>query len=83
MLGRFLLQFKFIDIHDREVVFKHMHGILPTKLRLFHMKQKSSGLCQKCNVPEDNIHMFVECKKIKDIFLYFKTILKDVSEVKI
>ena len=26
-----ILQFHFINIHDREVIFKHMHNILPTK----------------------------------------------------
>ena len=28
------ITFKYINIHERDVIFKLMHGILPTKLRL-------------------------------------------------
>ena len=36
------LSFRYINIHERELMFKHMHGILPTKLRLYQMKHSVS-----------------------------------------
>ena len=51
------ITFKYINFQERDVIFKLMHGILPTKLRLHEMKQIISPLCPFCNVLEDNIHM--------------------------
>ena len=64
------LQFRFINMYDREVIFKHMHNILPNKKRLFQIKLNSSDLCAKCNVQENDLHMFIKCDKIKELSIF-------------
>ena len=59
------LYFKYVNIHVRDIVFKFLHNIITTKSRLFQIKRSDSPLCSLCNVVEDRIHMFVECRKIK------------------
>ena len=73
--------FKYIKLHERDVLFKFLHGILPNKKRLYQMKQSNSPLCPHCNVIEDNSHMFLNCIKIQDILKYFKTVLNDTCNV--
>ena len=59
------LNFKYINLSERDILFKHLHGILTTKLRLFNIKQVASPLCNRCNIIEDNLHMFSLCSKVK------------------
>ena len=34
--------FKYISVHEREVIYKFIHGILPNKLRLYQIKHNHS-----------------------------------------
>ena len=59
-----------------------MHNILPTKKRLFQIKQKKSECCSICNVQENNVHMFVECDKIKELSKYFINVIKYLCDIR-
>ena len=63
-------------------MFKYLHGILTTKLRLFNIKQVASPLCERCNLVEDNLHMFSTCTKVKPLVLYFRNIIENVCDIK-
>ena len=69
------LTFKFINIRDREIVFKYLHKIITTKERLFQIKRADSPLCELCNVNEDTKHMFYECYKVEMIKDYFENLI--------
>ena len=69
-------------MYDREVIFKHMHNILPTKKRLFQIKLNSSDLCTKCNVQENDLHMFIKCDKIKELSNFFINTIKYVCDIR-
>ena len=62
-------------------MYKHMHGILPTKLILFQIKQSAPPLCDRCNVVQDNLHMFCQCQKVQVPFNYFLHLLNKVCNV--
>ena len=76
-----VLTFKYISLHERDVIFKYLHGILPTKARLYKMKQINSPLCPLCNILEDNNHMFLKCKKIQSVLDYFKIVLRKTCNI--
>ena len=76
------LNYKYVNIHVRDIVFKFLHNILTTKNRLFQIKRNDSPLCSLCNVVEDKVHMFIECRKVKDVLQYFKELLFKVCNVK-
>ena len=61
-------------------MFKSLHGILINKLRLFNMKKVVSPLCERCNLVEDNLHMFSVCPKVKLLVLYFRNIVKTICD---
>ena len=66
------LNYRYVDIHVRDSVFKFLRNISTTKKRLFQIKRSDSPLCSLCNVVEDKVHMFIECGKVKDVLQYFK-----------
>ena len=61
--------------------FSFLHGILPTKNRLYQMEQSDCPLCPLCNNIEDHIHMFLKCRKIQGILEYFKIMLKNICNL--
>ena len=70
-----------LNLRERDVIFKLLHGILPTKSRLFQMKQNNSPLSPTCNVVEDNIHMFLKCKNIQNTLESFKLTLSNSCNI--
>ena len=71
-----------MDINERVITFKFLHNILTTKNRLFKIKKIDSPLCPLCNSVENQIHMFVECKKIENILVYFKYVINKICNLK-
>ena len=65
--------FKPINIHDRNVVFKYIHEILPNNKRLYDMRLRGSPLCINCDLDESNIHLFYYCTKVQDYCLVEKS----------
>ena len=60
------LNFKYINIHDRNVMFKFLYEILPTNKRLHQIRQRDSPLCEVCNVEDSNVHRFYYCSLVQD-----------------
>ena len=75
------LNFKFINIREREIVFKYLHQIITTKKRLHQIKRGNSPLCELCNVIEDTKHMFYECVKTSIVLDFFKDTLKNICDI--
>ena len=73
--------FSYIDLRDRDIIFKFIHEILPNKTRLYQIRQTNSPLCPLCNVSEDNIHMFEKCKKVKLVLDYFRYTLNYICGI--
>ena len=69
------LDFKYINIQDRNVLFKYMYEILPTNKRLLQIKKRDSSLCEVCNVEELNIHKFYYCSLVQDCIFMIKRLI--------
>ena len=76
------MNFKYVNVNERDIIFKFLHNILTTKNRLFQIKKINSPLCPLCNSIENQIHLFVECKKVKNVLLYFKDLLNKICSIK-
>ena len=61
------LNFNYIPVRTRDVLFKYLHGILPNKYRLKHVRRSASNLCDFCHVPETNKHMMYQCQEISEV----------------
>ena len=61
------MNFRYIPVRTREILFKYLHGILPNKYRLKQIRISASDLCDVCGVPETNIHMMYQCREISAV----------------
>ena len=62
----------FIQSHDKEIIYKHLHMCLTTNQRLFTLNLTNSSKCNKCieNREETSLHLFYQCDYAKPIFLW-------------
>ena len=66
--------FKYINIWNRQIVFKFLHDILPNKKKLNEW-YKSDPNCTDCMVEENNMHMVLYCCKTQRCkIVLFRTI---------
>ena len=56
--------FKCINMHNRSIVYKFLHEILPNKKKLAQF-YNSNPNCVTCNLEESNIHMFLYCANVQ------------------
>ena len=75
------MNFVYMDIREREIMFKFLHNIITTKKRLHQIKHAESPLCETCHVHEDTKHMFAECIKVIILNDYFKKLLRNVCGI--
>ena len=66
------LNFKFIRITDREILFKYLYEILPTNKRLYQIQREESPLCKFCNVEDSNVHRFYYCGTVKECLSWLR-----------
>ena len=59
------LNFKYINIYDRHILYKYIHEILPNNKKLYNMGSRISPNCEICELEETNIHMFLYCYKVQ------------------
>ena len=59
---------------ERELLFKYMHEILPTRKRMSSIGQGSSE-CLYCGAEESNIHFVYQCISYKPTLEWFKALL--------
>ena len=69
------LNFKFLNINDRNIMFKFIYEILPTNKRLAQIRIRDSALCDYCNIEDNNTHRFYLCLKVKDSISFLRKII--------
>ena len=69
------LNFRYINVHDRNVIYKYIYEILPTNKRRYQIQQKDSPLCERCQVEESNIHKFYYCSKVQNCIVLLRKII--------
>ena len=76
------VNFKYINIKDRDILYKFIHEILPNNKRLYQMRIKNSPNCDHCQVDDTNMHRFYQCHKIKKAIKWFKGLIEYISNMR-
>ena len=69
------INFKYIDINDRPILYKYVHQILPTNKRLFNIRLRNNPLCDHCFVEDSNNHKFYDCQKVQNSLNWVRRII--------
>ena len=69
------INFKYIAINDRPILYKYCHEILTTNKRLYQIRIRDNPLCDICDMEESNIHKFYFCPQVQDCLLWLKKVI--------
>ena len=69
------INFRYINVGDRPVLFKYCHEILTNNKRLYQIRIEDSPLCATCNVEDSNIHRFYFCQKVQDCLDWLRKLI--------
>ena len=72
---------KCILIKEREIFYKFMHEILPTKKRLKEMKKIQCAECDACGQEESQLHIVFDCPEINEIVQWFTNVVRKYCNV--
>ena len=61
------LSTKIILPKERDTLFKFLHNVLPTKVRLKQMKRIQCSKCEYCGREETNTHFEYHCPMVKEV----------------
>ena len=77
------LNYKYINVMDRCIVYKFLHEILPTNKRLKQMRIKNDSKCNYCSDEDSLMHKFYHCHKIRNSVNWLTKFIEDVCNIKI
>ena len=77
------LNFRFINIKDRCIVYKFLYEILPTNKRLKEIGLRNDPLCNFCNVEDSNMHKFLYCYKIQSSVKWITKLIENVCNIRV
>lgn len=71
----------FVIVNEREVLYKYLHEILPTKKRLKDIRSIASSKCDHCEQEESNIHFVFQCEKNVEMIDWLKGLLQKFCNI--
>merc|ERR1712240_194841 len=66
----------YILLNEREIMYKYLHEILPTKKRLKDIRVSQNSICDHCTHEESNTHFVYQCECHREIIIWFKSLLR-------
>ena len=69
-------------INEREILYKYLHEILPTKKKLKDIRSDTSSKCDNCTQEESNIHFVYQCERHADVVAWFKNVLQKYCDLR-
>ena len=71
-----------IEMRLRNFQFRLMWKAIITNVQLKHYKIRTDNLCSRCNQHKETIkHLFVECEKVKSLYLFVATLSNQVIQL--
>ena len=72
---------KYILLNEREIMYKYLHEILPTRKRLKDIRVLESSMCDHCTQEESNTHFVYQCERHSEVVIWFKNLLRKYCQL--
>ena len=69
------LNFRYMNLHDRNIMFRYMYEILTTNKRLAQIRLRESSNCVVCDIEDSNVHMFIYCSLVQECIIWLRRII--------
>ena len=67
------VNFRFLNINDRPIIYKYCHGIITTNKRLHQIRiRRNDSLCEHCQIEDSIIHRFYHCQTVRESLSWLK-----------
>ena len=66
----------YILVNEREILYKYLHEILPTKNRLKEIHSLASSICDNCTHEESNTHFVYQCERHTEVLIWYNNLLQ-------
>ena len=66
------VNFRFLNINDRPIIYKYCHGIITTNKRLHQFRIRNDSLCEHCQIEDSIIHRFYHCQTVRESLSWLK-----------
>ena len=77
------LNFKYINIKDRCILYKFLYEILPTNKRLKELRLRQDSICNDCQAEDSNMHKFLYCYKVQGSVQWLTEFIEYVCRIKV
>ena len=77
------LNFKYINIKDRCILYKFLYEILPTNKRLKELRLRQDSICNDCQAEDSNMHKFLYCYKVQGSVQWLTDFIEYVCRIKV
>ena len=69
------VNFKWINVNDRPIIYKYIHEIIPTNKRLAQIRCRNNSNCDTCNQEDTIKHKFYECFIIQECLCWVRRLV--------
>jgi len=74
------INWKWVDPSHRDLAWRAAHNVLPVQARLFHFNITNDQYCSFCHLPEDVLHVFCKCPRIRNLWLFVEAMLTKMAD---
>ena len=67
----------YVLLNEREIMYKYLHEILPTKKRLKETRIIESSKCDHCTQEESNMHFVYQCERHVEVVIGLRAYCKN------
>ncbi len=71
------------DTNIQSFLFRIIHKIIPCNKLLHTIKIKKNALCNFCDDDDDMLHFFINCKKVKEFWIFWINCWENISRMPI
>ena len=77
------LNFRYINIKDRCIVYRFLYEILPTNKRLKEIHLRQDSTCKFCQAEDSNMHKFLYCFKVQSSVQWLTKFIENVCNIRV
>ena len=69
------ISFRYIHVNDRPIIFKYVHGVIPTNKKLHQIRSRNDPICDRCDKEDTIRHKFYECEVMQECLNWLRRLI--------
>ena len=69
------VSFRYMHVNDRPIIFKYVHGVIPTNKKLYQIRSRNDPICDRCDKEDTIKHKFYECEVMQECLNWIRRLI--------